>query len=168
MTPPRIRKQIYELTLDDFNQFSVWESALDEEDVEGQDEATMRPFEPGPPVDPGAGSFAVRTEFTLADGTKMEGLLTVSGVGDKDLGTMQPAIITPGGQVDFWCGMFEPNREMMDKSYVKLGKKAKEVFPIHFKSTVEIDGGPYEGVIEGFYQIINYISDGPEKVRKFK
>lgn len=40
----RIRKQIYEITLEDLLQFPVWEFALDEEADEGQDESTVRPY----------------------------------------------------------------------------------------------------------------------------
>jgi len=34
----RIRKQVYELTLDDLSRFPIWEFSLDSEAEEGQDE----------------------------------------------------------------------------------------------------------------------------------
>jgi hypothetical protein len=50
--PIPTRKQVYDLTLADFDAAPVWEFALDEEAVPGQDETTVRPYEaPGPPLD---------------------------------------------------------------------------------------------------------------------
>jgi hypothetical protein len=40
-----VRKQVYDLTLADFDVAPVWEFASDEEGVAGQDEATVRPYE---------------------------------------------------------------------------------------------------------------------------
>jgi hypothetical protein len=39
----KIRRQVYELTTEDFQANPVWEFASDEESEEGQDEATVRP-----------------------------------------------------------------------------------------------------------------------------
>ena len=47
----KIRKQVYELTVDDFTEFPVWEFALDEEGEENQDEATVRPSTAPLPLD---------------------------------------------------------------------------------------------------------------------
>ncbi len=52
MSVARIRKQVYELTVDDLDRHPVWEFALDEEGEEGQDEATVRPYEPQGVLDP--------------------------------------------------------------------------------------------------------------------
>jgi hypothetical protein len=50
MSGSRVRKQVYDLTVADLEQHAVWEFALDEEGEEGQDEATIRPYESrGPP-----------------------------------------------------------------------------------------------------------------------
>lgn len=67
----KIRKQVYELTLDDLRKSPVWEFALDEEGEEGQDEATVRPCEIPAPLDPADGPFIIRALFTLADGAQM-------------------------------------------------------------------------------------------------
>ena len=55
-----VRKQVYELTMQDLERFAVWEFALDEEGNEGQDEATVRPWELAAPLDPAQGMFVVR------------------------------------------------------------------------------------------------------------
>jgi hypothetical protein len=46
-----VRKQVYDLTLADFDVAPVWEFASDEEGVAGQDEATVRPYEVSFPID---------------------------------------------------------------------------------------------------------------------
>src|SRR5580765_5204572 len=95
----RIRKQVYELSLQDLHSSPVWEFALDEEGAEGQDEATVRPYEISGPIDPAEGMFIIRAAFILRDGTKMVGYLTPPFQGDGTLGTLQPVIITKDGQV---------------------------------------------------------------------
>src|SRR5437773_1340523 len=103
-TKMKIRKQVYELTVQDLREHPVWEFALDEEDKRGQDEATVRPFISSGSVDPGAGTFIVRARFTLADGTPFVGYLTPRD-DPNDLGTIQPQIVTERGQVWFWMGV---------------------------------------------------------------
>jgi len=49
--PTATRKQVYDLTLADLQAAPVWEFALDEEGVAGQDEATVRPYERAFPAD---------------------------------------------------------------------------------------------------------------------
>ena len=49
------RKQVYDLTLADFNAVPVWEFASDAEHIAGQDEATVRPYNVTPPIDTKAG-----------------------------------------------------------------------------------------------------------------
>ena len=63
----KIRKQVHDLSVDDVRKFPVCEFALDEEGEEGQDEATVRPFEFSGALDPSDGPFIVRGVFTLAD-----------------------------------------------------------------------------------------------------
>jgi hypothetical protein len=70
------RKQVYDLTLTDLNAVGVWEFVSDEEDVPGQNEATVRPYNATPPIDPGHGGLVVSAVFTLVDGTHMRGYLS--------------------------------------------------------------------------------------------
>lgn len=32
----------------------------------------------------------------------------------------------------------------------RLGRKADKIFPVHFKSEIEVVGGPVTGILEGF------------------
>jgi hypothetical protein len=136
----RVRKQVYDLTVEDFDQHRVWEFALDEEGEEGQDEATVRPLSIIGPVDPSEGMVIVKAHFTLADGTSMAGYVTPPGPDSSGLGTIQPQILTRQGQVSFWCGVFKPTREGLLQNYGRLARTAEKVFPVRFSSEVEIVG----------------------------
>jgi len=147
----RVRKSIPDLSEADFAEFPVWEFALDEEGEEGQDETTVRPWLQPQPIDPSDGMFVVRAEFVLADGTPMPGYLTPPVQGDDTLGTLQPVITTPLGQVWFWCGLIAPQPDYFELAYNRLGKPGPtRVFPIRFRSAVDLVGGPVSGELPGF------------------
>jgi len=151
MSAARIRRQVYELTPADLERFAIWEFALDEEGEEGQDEATVRPYEADGPLDPTDGIFIVRASLTLADGTRLKGYLTPPVQGETGLSTSQPAVVVSGGQVSFWCGMVVPSHDLISSKYALLGKSApSQVFPLRFESDVTLVGGPIAGEIPGF------------------
>ena len=45
MADEQTRKQVYLLSAEDFKSYPIWEFCLDEEGMEGQDEATVKPSE---------------------------------------------------------------------------------------------------------------------------
>jgi hypothetical protein len=145
-----IRKQVYDLRLEDFERHPVWEFALDEEGEEGQDEATVRPYSVAGPADSAEGTLVVRARFTLADGTTMFGWITPPSPDFAGLGTIRPQIITPDGPVSFWCGVLKPTRKDLTLNYERLGRTADRIFPVHFTSEIEVVGGPVTGVLKGF------------------
>ena len=169
----RIRKQIYELTLADFERSPVWEFANDEEGIEGQDEATVRPYSGPIPVGPDYGGAIVSAHFNLADGTGLRGYLTPSYREMTGLGFIQPAIICDSGQIHFWFGVLRPPKEEIDNLLEKLGRKHHQVFPIEFSSEVEIVDGPVTGIIPGFlfmdtkHELV-LLADGSTKVYKVR
>lgn len=146
----KIRKQVYELTPQDLGARPVWEFALDEEGEEGQDEATVRPWEGTEPLNPADGMFVVRAAFTLADGSRFMGYLTPPVQGDRSVGTIQPIIVTPKGQVMFWCGAIAPSAEVIRNAYATLGREATATFPCRYSSEVSLVGGPIAGTVNGF------------------
>jgi hypothetical protein len=156
----KIRKQVYELTADDLAEFPVWEFAVDEQDEDGQDEGTVRPSQAALPLDPSEGRYIVRAKFTLADGTPHLGYLTPAHAVD-DLGSVQPLIITPRGQVIFWMGAI---RGDIAPHYEKLGKSPAQTFPILFKSDVPLVGGVVFGSIPGFLRLADWKSGRVEIV----
>jgi hypothetical protein len=145
-----IRKQVYDLTAQDFDRCAVWEFALDEEDEAGQDEATVRPWHGVEPLNPADGMFVVRATIELADGTRLAGYLTPPVQGDASVASLQPTALTAGGQVAFWYGVMAPTAKRMADTYAVLGRSSIEVFPVRFGSDVGIAGGPVTGVIHGF------------------
>jgi hypothetical protein len=154
----KIRKQVYELTLDDVGKFPVWEFALDEEGEEGQDEATVRPLKISGALDPSEGTFIVRAAFILADGSKMQGYLTTPVLGDAGLGQLQPVIITESGQVVFWHGVIAPDAQALSQSYEKLGRDPARVFPLQVTSSVELVGAPIRTTIPGFLVLEDFVT----------
>lgn len=151
-----VRRQVYELTLRDLVDHPVWEFALDEEGEEGQDEATVRPWEVSPPVNAGDGMFVVRASFQLADGTRAVGYLTPPVQGDDSIGTVQPVIVTDQGQVMFWHGVMVPTPDHRREAYAKLGRSAEQVFPIRYTSDVALMGGLVRGVLMGFLHLRSF------------
>jgi hypothetical protein len=150
----RVRKQVYLLTSADLAAFAVWEFALDEEGEAGQDEATVRPRPFERELDCNVGMLIARARFTLADGTVMPGYLTPPVDRDDGLGTLQPVVITPGGQVGFWCGLRVPDSTALEQDYRNLGKgKPEEVFPLRFRSDIPLSCGELVGEIPGFLVI---------------
>jgi len=102
MNKMKIRKQVYDLTLKDFDEHPVWEFCHGE-DAEDQDEATVKPYEDPMPIELGGMMVVCRADFTLADGTEMKGYLYPPMATDQfemgDLGYIQPHIITKKGQI---------------------------------------------------------------------
>jgi hypothetical protein len=144
----RIRKQVYELTRLDLQRHQLWEFCSDEEDVSGQDEATVRPSEDSevPAYSPGA--YIVAADFVLADGSSAEGYI-YSGE-PHDFACTQPNVILTDGQINFWLGTIPATNERLSTLYKRLGKKAESVFPVHYETRVPINGKPMKGVVEGF------------------
>ena len=144
------RKQVYDLTSSDFVSSPAWDFCLDEEGEEDQDECTVRPFPVDSALDPAQGMFIVRARFTLADGEQFDGFLTPPVQGDSSLGTTQPVILSPNGQVGFWYGMLVPDEAAIRKTYADLGKQSQEsVFPIQFESVAPIITGTVKGELQG-------------------
>ncbi|MES2261148.1 MAG: hypothetical protein V4724_21745 [Pseudomonadota bacterium] len=145
----KIRKQVYDLTLNDLQLTPIWEFAHDEEGEEGQDEVTVRPLPLFKSLETIEVMCVARAQFHLADGTMMGGYLSPGVPGDADIGHLQPTIIAEEGQVCFWCGIVEPERENLEESYKILGKRPNDIFPISFSLDVPTIH-PLSGTIAGF------------------
>lgn len=145
-----IRKQQFDLTLSDLDQFPVWERALDEEGEPGQDEETLRPLEHTLPLDCPTSNLIVRARFVLADGTPTRGYLTpdYDAFGSR-LCICQPHIITTKGHVGFWFGGIPPREQDKHRIYEMLNKDRDAVFPIRFESDIALAPGVISGSIEG-------------------
>ena len=157
-----IRKQVFDLKPEDLASAPIWEFALDEEGVSGQDEATVRPRPELKHADPGEGLFVVRAEFVSADGTHFEGYVSpqpVSAQPELRPGWIQPTIVTNAGQVGFWLGAFPPEAGDVETAYATVGKSRTETFPLHYRSVVSHGGIPLEGELDGFMHLESIGSD---------
>jgi hypothetical protein len=161
----KIRKQVYDLTHSDLAMHAVWEFAIDEEGDEGQDEATVRPFQSEGAVDPSAGMFIVSASFTLNDGSKRSGYLTPPSRGDADLGVIQPVVITDQGQILFWFGMITPTSEQLASAYERLGSDADSAFPMRYQSNLPSTHGVITGTIAGFSVLEDFASNRVRTIR---
>lgn len=111
----------------------------------------MRPYERAFPADvAGHGGLVVRAAFTLADGTSLRGYFSPQPMSLSQPGWIQPVVICDARQVNFWHGIQRPTQNQMMDQLVKLGKQAAEVFPLRYRSDVELVGGPISGIIPGF------------------
>jgi hypothetical protein len=132
-----VRRQ--ELTADDVQSVAVWEFTLREK-VTGPNEGELR-------ARPTLGSFdhavvlnggTVRARVTLADGRELLGILSpVHRSVAEPLRQMQPAVLTPSGQVHFWLA-HEPTREEVEKGYELLDADAETVFPVSVQADVPL------------------------------
>jgi hypothetical protein len=147
--PHRIRKQVYDLTPSDLRADGIWEHALDEEGIEGQDEATVRPRPDLGQADPREGLLIARSMFQAADGTQYVGYAYPSE--DQSPGFVQPTIVTEDGQVNFWLGAHDAvEPDDLRPLYVLLGKTSDELFPVTYRADVPTSPLPLEGTIRGF------------------
>ena len=145
-----IRKQIYDLTVVDLQQYPFWEFALDEEGVEGQDEATVRPVLCDGSIDPSGLVLIVRARFTLPDGTRHLGHMTVDSNDTEHLGTIQPSICLSKSQASFWYGATAPDQQEIDATLKLLDRTADQLFPLAFESDVPMAIPSVRGSIPGF------------------
>jgi hypothetical protein len=148
---PRIRKQVYELTVQDFTENAIWEFCSDEEGVEGQDEATVRPTSKTELTDELPGTCVLAAKVGFADGSSGAGYLYNCEA--DDIGCVQPNLLAGASQVNFWLGWlrFVPNAaERVQLGYRKVGKTKDAVFPISFESSLTVKGRALKVVIPGF------------------
>ena len=81
------RKPVDELTAADLETYPLWEYALDEEDIPGQDETWVRPVD-SEVIPKDQYSQLVATDFTMSDGSKCLGFTVVTTA-------EQPVALTP-------------------------------------------------------------------------
>ena len=152
----RTRKQENTLTIFDLMQFPAWEYVLDEEDVPGQNEKTLRPYLIPPPLDREKAYFLVRARFTLANGASLTGFFKPLRQTEDRLMQpllpydLNPVIMTEQGHVPFCYGIFKPDEATLLENYRRLGYDAENVFPITFLADIEVRNSVSEGVLKGF------------------
>ncbi len=89
--------------------------------------------------------FIAETQFVLANGAQHIGYC--SPTDDSGLDYLQPVIVTPEGHVYFWFDE-PPTREFLRAQWNLLGAPHEEIFPVHFRCMVPVNGKYVTGVIE--------------------
>ena len=89
--------------------------------------------------------YIARTQFTLANGSHHIGFCTPDANGKLD--DLQPVIVTADGPVYFAFDA-PPSQETLDAQWLRLGVGHAQIFPVHFRCTVSLDGAYVTGVIQ--------------------
>ncbi|MBI2726647.1 MAG: hypothetical protein HYX42_10400 [Polaromonas sp.] len=137
------RKPIDQLSVDDLTVFPIWEFAMDEEDIPGQDETWVRPVAAkAVPLD--ASSLSVAAEFRGPRQT-FEGFLVLS----TDSGWNEPH-----GAVLLHDGRYLPvsfgNKVARSRFAKLMDIEEDRIFPLQYVLRVRVDGEPSyrQGVLE--------------------
>jgi hypothetical protein len=129
----------YDLSWDDLERFPIWVDCLEKEGEVGED--FLAPIVPpvAIPYPPDFGIAVVRAEFTLADGTILNGTIDIEALTKTLVG------------VDLIIERKWEYFSVPSHLCKWLNKRPEEVFPIRFRCPVGFEGE--EGVIEGEYPI---------------
>ncbi len=133
-------KRLHDLAPADLRRCAVWRYEGDLDDV-----AVVHATERKELKDPSDDVFIAETQFVLANGAQHIGFC--SPVEGGDLESLQPVIVTGRGHVYFWFDV-PPSRETLQQQWQLLGVGREEIFPVHFRCTVPVNGRYITGVIE--------------------
>ena len=157
----RIRRQIENLSLTDLLFCPIWQFALDEEGVDGQNEHTLRPRLDLNVVNPGKMYTVVRATFEAYGGSRFRGMVkpqpmdpgpTVTPIVPYDLWPV--VMVNESESVVFGFGTTAPSVAELDDVYQKLGLRRGQLFPLSFSSDVPIENGIGNGVLRGFMYMV--------------
>ena len=129
------RKPVDQLNLEDFIAFPVWEYAIDEEGVEGQDETWVRPVDSA--MVPKRSYTLVAADFTAARGKHFTGSVTVSTL-DGPPEVCQGVIIHDHENLfisNAEAFKFDESREHL---LAALGLTEAEMFPLSYRLRVPV------------------------------
>lgn len=128
------RKPIDRLQPEDLDAFPIWEFALDEEGVEGQDETWVRPL-PETTIGPGLYSLSVAADFKTASGVAMTGFVGVTTVKELELDGF--SLLYQGKYVFIHRPDYLADRQVAAEM---LGMPESKLFPISFTLRVPLHG----------------------------
>lgn len=133
-------KRLHDLRPDDLQRAAVWHYEGETDDV-----ATVRASARTVLSDSDEDIFIARTQFVLANGAQFIGFCSPSP--DCGVDELQPVILTSEGPV-FFSFDEPPSQEMLDAQWRRLGAGHEQIFPVHFRCTVAVDGIYVTGSIE--------------------
>jgi hypothetical protein len=133
-------KRLRDLTPADLHRCSVWRYEGDIDEV-----AVVHATDRKEVKTPDHNMFIIETQFILANGAQHIGFCSPTDV--DELEYLQPVIVTGQGHVYFWFDE-PPSRETLKAQWALLGGGREEIFPVHFRCTVPVNGRYITGVIE--------------------
>lgn len=133
-------KRLRDLSPHDLEQVAVWHYSGESDDV-----AVVRATDRDALSADDVGVFIARTQFVLANGTQFVGYCSPADGTQVD--DLQPVILTREGSVYFHFDA-PPSQETLDAQWSILGAGHEQIFPVHFRCTVPVDGVHVTGTIE--------------------
>lgn len=133
-------KRVAELTPADLERAAVWRYDGASDDVATVAATPLRELSGRDPS-----TFIARTQFALANGAQFTGFC--SPAESADVESLQPVIATDDGLVYFSFSE-PPTRESLTAQWKRLGAEQDDIFPIHFRCTVPVDGHFVIGTID--------------------
>ncbi|HEV7237995.1 MAG TPA: hypothetical protein VGQ36_02065 [Thermoanaerobaculia bacterium] len=133
-------KRLQDLSLSDLERAAVWRYEGESDDV-----ARVRATARNELSASDSGLFIARTQFILASGAHHVGFCTPDAGGLLE--DVQPVIVTADGPV-YFCFDAPPSQETLDAQWTRLGVGHEQIFPVHFRCTVLLDGEYVTGTIE--------------------
>jgi hypothetical protein len=137
------RKSIDKITIEDLEQFPIWEFALDDEE---QDETYIRPIN-SRVVPLNNYSMSIYTFFTTASNMEIKGIIEVSTDDGIELG--HGALIFNHNYIFIPNNNFNQSTEEYQEIANLMGFSYDKVFPLKFKLAVPIEGN--NNIIEGTF-----------------
>jgi hypothetical protein len=151
----RIRKQVDELTSEDFENFSCWEYASNEEGVQGQDECTIRPGSVSN-AEMASQQIFVQAAFLFPNGRIRTGAVTINA--GEDISSHQPVLFTPKEPLHFYCGAIKPSEKEVERFRKALKRICPEPYPLRYVTALHGKAGQplASGVLEGLYWLADW------------
>ena len=133
-------KRLRDLKPADIERVAVWRYHGDSDD-----EATVSATDMSSLKKRDSQDYIARTQFVLANGSQHTGFCSPGP--DDSLEDLQPVILTSFGPVFFWFPE-PPSEESLKMQWRRLDATHDQIFPVHFRCAVPMDGYYVTGTIE--------------------
>ena len=133
-------KRLRDLKPADIERVAVWRYTGNSDD-----DATVSATDKSGLIESESDEYIARTQFVLANGSQHTGFCTPGP--DAGLDCLQPVILTSFGPVYFWFSD-PPSEESLKMQWRRLDATHEQIFPVHFRCAVPMDGYYVTGTIE--------------------
>ena len=158
----RICKDLFELSENDFKEYSIWENCTFNGIVKMNNDSnfginTFTPFKLKKLKELDNGYYLVKTKFIFADLSEYTGYIIPKRgkIDSLKIGKIEPTIFYKNQKMTFWKGILGIDSLEINEFYEKVGKSKSEIFPIKFITNSELTETLVKGNIHG----IGYCED---------